>query len=157
LSPVATSGVDFGAQCPDCHSDAAFEASGDAGPKNGKWPDLRTGATKKKARAEKCNPCVRYEVSPASRAVQNVRPGDITGIGTKPTVHGYRPRVSAGSGMFDNFTWRNIALFVVALVIASCLMAWGMIIAIDRLIYAEWDKNAGTRRVQPLRFERTDQ
>ena len=86
----------------------------------------------------------------------NVRPGDITGIGTKPTVGGYRPRVSVGSGMFDNFTWRHIALFMVALAIASCLMAWGMIIAIDRVIYAGWDKDAGTWRVQPLRFERTD-
>jgi hypothetical protein len=85
-----------------------------------------------------------------------VWPADITGSGTKPTVDGYPPRVSAGSGMFDNFTWRNIALFLVALAITSCLMAWGMIIAIDRLIYAEWDKAAGTRRVQPLRFERTD-
>jgi len=56
--------------------------------------------------------------------------------------------------MFENFTWRSIALFMVALAITSCLMAWGMIIAIDRLIYANWDKAAGTQRVQPLKFER---
>jgi hypothetical protein len=66
------------------------------------------------------------------------------------------PEFQRGTGMFDNFTWRNIALFMVALAIASCLMAWGVIIAIDRLIYADWDKAAGTQRVQPLRFERTD-
>jgi len=58
--------------------------------------------------------------------------------------------------MFDIFSWRNIALFMVAIAIASCLMAWGMIIAIDRLIYAERDKAAGTQRVQPAKFERTD-
>ena len=52
------------------------------------------------------------------------------------------------------FESRNITLFMAALAITSCLMAWGMIIAIDRLIYANWDKAAGTQRVQPLRFER---
>ena len=56
--------------------------------------------------------------------------------------------------MFENFTWRNIALFMVMLAISSCLMAWGAIIAIDRLIYANWDKAEGTQRVQPLKFER---
>ena len=57
--------------------------------------------------------------------------------------------------MFENFTWRNIALFMIMLAITSCLMAWGAIIAIDRLIYADWDKEAeGTQRVQPLKFER---
>ncbi len=56
--------------------------------------------------------------------------------------------------MFENFTWRNITLFMVALAITSCLMAWGVILAIDRLIYANWDKAEGTQRVQPLRFER---
>ena len=76
--------------------------------------------------------------------------------GTKPTDEGYHPRISAGFGMFENFTWRNIAFFMVALTIASCLMAWGMIIAIDRLIYANWDKAAGTQRVQPLKFERVE-
>ena len=84
------------------------------------------------------------------------RPRDITGIGTKPTVDGYTPRVSAGAGMFDIITWRNVVLFMAALAITSCLMAWGMIIAVDRLIYAEWDKATGTQRVQPLRFEPTD-
>ena len=59
--------------------------------------------------------------------------------------------------MFENFTWwRNIALFMVVLAITSCLMAWGAIIAIDRLIYANWDKAAGTQRVQPLKFERVE-
>ena len=52
--------------------------------------------------------------------------------------------------MFENFTWRNIALFMIMLAITSCLMAWGAIIAIDRLIYANWDKAEGTQRVQPL-------
>jgi hypothetical protein len=43
---------------------------------------------------------------------------------------------------------------MVVLAITSCLMAWGAIIAIDRLIYANWDKAEGTQRVQPLKFER---
>jgi hypothetical protein len=65
------------------------------------------------------------------------------------------PKISAGVlAMFENFTWRSIALFMTAIAITSCLMAWAMIIAIDRLIYAEWDKTAGIQRVQPLRFER---
>jgi hypothetical protein len=59
-----------------------------------------------------------------------------------------------GSGMFEDFTWRSIALFIFVLAITSCLMAWCAIIAIDRLIYANWDKAEGTQRVQPLKFER---
>jgi hypothetical protein len=56
--------------------------------------------------------------------------------------------------MFENFTWRSIALFMVVLAITSCLMTWGAIIAIDRLIYVNWDKAEGPQRVRPLKFER---
>jgi hypothetical protein len=36
--------------------------------------------------------------------------------------------------MLKDFTWRNIALFVIALVIASYLMLLGVLIAVDRLM-----------------------
>ncbi len=54
-----------------------------------------------------------------------------------------------------DFSWRNIALFVVALAIASCLMTWGVILAIDRLLYVNWDRETGTPNVEPVRIERT--
>lgn len=58
--------------------------------------------------------------------------------------------------MFGNFTWRNIALFAVALTIMSCLTASGMIIAVDRLISANWQQAEGTQRVQPLKIRSLD-
>jgi hypothetical protein len=47
-----------------------------------------------------------------------------------------------------DFTWRNINLFVVALAITSCLMAWAVITAVDRLLQADGDQ------VQPIKIER---
>jgi hypothetical protein len=41
--------------------------------------------------------------------------------------------------MLKNFTWRNIAIFVIALLIVSYLMMLGAIIAVDRLPYVNWD------------------
>jgi hypothetical protein len=47
-----------------------------------------------------------------------------------------------------DFTWRNITLFVAALAITSCLMAWAVISAVDRLLQADGDQ------VQPIKIER---
>jgi len=52
--------------------------------------------------------------------------------------------------MFENFTWRNIVLFVVT----SCLMAGGVILAVERLLYADWDRETGTPKAQPVKIER---
>jgi hypothetical protein len=38
--------------------------------------------------------------------------------------------------MLTDLSWRNLALFLAALVVASCLMAGAVIIAVDRLLYA---------------------
>jgi len=43
--------------------------------------------------------------------------------------------------MFENFTWRNIVLFVVT----SCLMAGRVILAVERLLYAGTVKRARQR------------
>jgi hypothetical protein len=56
--------------------------------------------------------------------------------------------------MFENFTWRNIVLFVVALAVTSCLMAGGVILAVERLLYANWDRETGTPKAQPVKIER---
>ena len=39
--------------------------------------------------------------------------------------------------MLKNFTWRNIAIFVIALLIVSYLMLLGVIITVDRLLYVD--------------------
>jgi len=56
--------------------------------------------------------------------------------------------------MFENLTWRNIVLFVVALAVTSCLMAGGVILAVERLLYANWDRETGTPKAQPVKIER---
>ena len=56
--------------------------------------------------------------------------------------------------MFENFTWRNIVLFVIALAVTSCLMAGGVILAIGRLLYANWVREMGTPKAQPVKIER---
>jgi hypothetical protein len=45
-------------------------------------------------------------------------------------------RVSCGvpGKMLKDFTWRSFALFVIALVVATYLMLFGVFIAVDRLI-----------------------
>jgi hypothetical protein len=61
--------------------------------------------------------------------------GRPTGIGTKPMDDGYRPRnFDRGLASSTTFTWLNLGAFMVALAITSCPMAWGVIIAIGRLI-----------------------
>jgi hypothetical protein len=37
--------------------------------------------------------------------------------------------------MLKDFTWRNIALFVSALIVATYLMLLAVLIAVDRLMY----------------------
>jgi hypothetical protein len=46
---------------------------------------------------------------------------------------------------------RNIAAFIAALAIVGCLMAWGVIIAVD-MVYLDLDTNSAT--AQPLKIER---
>jgi hypothetical protein len=41
--------------------------------------------------------------------------------------------------LLKNFTWRNIAIFVISLLIVSYLMMLGAMIAVDRLPYVNWD------------------
>ena len=54
--------------------------------------------------------------------------------------------------MLKNFPWRNIAVFVIALLIVNYLMVLGVVITIDRLLYVNWDPE--TPNVQPVKFER---
>ena len=42
--------------------------------------------------------------------------------------------------MLENFTKRDLALFIVAFAIAGCLMIWTINLSIDRLLYADWDE-----------------
>jgi hypothetical protein len=54
--------------------------------------------------------------------------------GTKATDDDCKARFRQGLGkMLENFTWRNIAIFVIALLIVSYLMLLGIIITVDRL------------------------
>jgi hypothetical protein len=56
--------------------------------------------------------------------------------------------------MLDDLPWRNLALFVAAVVVASCLTAWAFIIAMHRLVYADLDKFGGVPRLQSVKLER---
>ena len=55
--------------------------------------------------------------------------------------------------MLENFTWRNIAFFLVALLILSYVMVLGVIITVDRLLYSNWDREVdfGAWRVRDRR------
>jgi heme/copper-type cytochrome/quinol oxidase subunit 1 len=55
--------------------------------------------------------------------------------------------------MIKNITWRDIAFFVIALLIVSYLMVLGVIVMIDRLMYVSWDREMGTPTFQPVKFE----
>jgi hypothetical protein len=44
--------------------------------------------------------------------------------------------------VLENFTGRDLALFIVAFVIAGCLMIWTINLSIDRLLYADWEAKA---------------
>ena len=44
--------------------------------------------------------------------------------------------------MLIDFSWRNVAVFLVALMVTSCLMLGGVIIAVDRLLYTSADEQS---------------
>jgi hypothetical protein len=56
--------------------------------------------------------------------------------------------------MLDDVPWRNLALFVAAVVVASCLTAWAFILAMHRLLHADLDKSGGVLRLQSVKIER---
>jgi hypothetical protein len=41
-----------------------------------------------------------------------------------------------------DFSWRNAAAFLAALLVTSCLMLGGVIIAVDRLLYTNADEQS---------------
>jgi hypothetical protein len=41
-----------------------------------------------------------------------------------------------------DFSWRNAAVFLAALLVTSCLMLVGVIIAVDRLLYTNADEQS---------------
>jgi hypothetical protein len=41
--------------------------------------------------------------------------------------------------VLENFTRREIALFVLAFGVAGCLMAWSINLSIDRLLFADFE------------------
>lgn len=59
------------------------------------------------------------------------------------------------ASMYDDFSWRSLGLFVVALVVTSCLMAWGVILALDLLLYPHWQHEVDAPMAQPLKLQRT--
>jgi hypothetical protein len=44
--------------------------------------------------------------------------------------------------MLEDFSWRNVAVFLAALLVTSCLMLGGVIIAVDRLLYTNADEQS---------------
>jgi hypothetical protein len=44
--------------------------------------------------------------------------------------------------MLEDFSWRNAAVFLAALLVTSCLMLGGVIIAVDRLLYTNADEQS---------------
>jgi len=63
-------------------------------------------------------------------------------------------RISCGGSgkVLENFTWRNIAFFVVALLILSYVMVLGVIVTVDRLLYSNWDREVDAPMVQRVKF-----
>ena len=57
--------------------------------------------------------------------------------------------------MLENFTRRDLALFILAFAIAGCLMIWTINLSIDRLLYADWDGNAPAPQ-QPIHSAEAD-
>jgi hypothetical protein len=53
--------------------------------------------------------------------------------------------------MLENLSWRNVAVLIAGLAIASCLMAWGIIIATDRVTYTGFDRAGGAAKIQLLK------
>lgn len=58
--------------------------------------------------------------------------------------------------MFENFTRRDLALFVLAFAIAGCLMVWTINLSINRLLYADWDRNASITQGQHISSTQAD-
>jgi hypothetical protein len=56
--------------------------------------------------------------------------------------------------MHEDSPWRDITLFVVVLMITGCLVMWGVLIAVDRLISANLGPGNGGPNDQPNRVER---
>ena len=44
--------------------------------------------------------------------------------------------------MLEDFSWRNAAVFLAALLVTSCLMLVGVIIAVDRLLSTNADEQS---------------
>jgi uncharacterized membrane protein YhaH (DUF805 family) len=55
--------------------------------------------------------------------------------------------------MLDDLPWRNLALFAAAVVVASCLMVWAIILTVHRL--ADIDKSGGVLKLQSIRIGRS--
>jgi len=53
--------------------------------------------------------------------------------------------------MLENLSWRNVAVLIAGLAIASCLMAWGIITATER---ADWDKAAAMQKIHLFKIQR---
>ena len=57
--------------------------------------------------------------------------------------------------MLTNLTWRNFAVLIAVLVIASGCIAWGIIITTDRSVRSVLHKGAVTQKVLPLKVGRS--
>jgi hypothetical protein len=44
--------------------------------------------------------------------------------------------------MLEHFSWRNVAVFLAALLVTSCLMLGGVIVAVDRLLFTNADEQS---------------
>jgi hypothetical protein len=44
--------------------------------------------------------------------------------------------------MLEDFSWRNVVVFLAALLVTSCLMLVGVIIAVDRLLSTNTDERS---------------
>jgi hypothetical protein len=54
--------------------------------------------------------------------------------------------------MLENFTWRNLAFFLAALLILSYVMVLGVIITVDRLLYSSWDREVDAPVIQRVKL-----
>jgi hypothetical protein len=73
-----------------------------------------------------------------------------------PRVPVIRPALPlADVPMLTNLTWRNVAVLIAVLVIASGCIAWGIIITTDRSVRSVLYKGAVTQKVLPLKVGRS--
>jgi hypothetical protein len=54
--------------------------------------------------------------------------------------------------MLENFTWRNIAFFLIALLILSYVMVLGAIITVNRLLYTNWDREIDAPMIKRVKL-----